>query len=53
MATRPVISSHGGVQTCDVNRNLSDEEIRGLAATGGIIGVGWEGPFATLRLRPL
>lgn len=45
MATRPVVSSHGGVQaTCDVNRNLSDEEIRGLAATGGIIGVGyWEG----------
>ncbi|WP_336987556.1 dipeptidase [Altererythrobacter aquiaggeris] len=45
MAKRPVVSSHGGVQaTCDVNRNLSDEEIRGLAATGGIIGVGyWEG----------
>ena len=45
MATRPVVSSHGGVQaTCNVNRNLTDDEIRGLAATGGIIGVGyWEG----------
>lgn len=45
MATRPVVSSHGGVQaTCDVNRNLTDEEIRGVAKTGGIIGVGyWEG----------
>jgi membrane dipeptidase len=45
MATRPVVSSHGGVQaTCEVNRNLTDEEIRGVAATGGIIGVGyWEG----------
>ena len=45
MATRPVVSSHGGVQaTCDVNRNLTDDEIRGVAATGGIIGVGyWEG----------
>lgn len=45
MARRPVVSSHGGVQaTCEVNRNLTDEEIRGLAATGGIIGVGyWEG----------
>ncbi|MCA0903533.1 dipeptidase [Qipengyuania aquimaris] len=45
MATRPVVSSHGGVQaTCDVNRNLTDEEIQGVAATGGIIGVGyWEG----------
>ncbi len=45
MARRPVVSSHGGVQaTCKVNRNLSDEEIRGVAKTGGIIGVGyWEG----------
>ena len=45
MAKRPVVSSHGGVQaTCEVNRNLTDDEIRGVAATGGIIGVGyWEG----------
>lgn len=45
MARRPVVSSHGGVQaTCKVNRNLTDEEIRGVARTGGIIGVGyWEG----------
>jgi len=45
MSRRPVVSSHGGVQaTCDVNRNLSDEHIRGVAATGGIIGIGyWEG----------
>ena len=45
MARRPVVSSHGGVQaTCSVNRNLSDEQIRGVAATGGIIGVGyWPG----------
>ncbi|KLI64799.1 dipeptidase [Aurantiacibacter marinus] len=42
MARRPVVSSHGGVQaTCDVNRNLTDEEIRGVAATGGVIGVGY------------
>ncbi len=45
MATRPVVSSHGGVQaTCKVNRNLSDAEIKGVAKTGGIIGIGyWEG----------
>ena len=45
MAQRPVVSSHGGVQaTCKVNRNLTDDQIRGLAATGGIIGIGyWEG----------
>ncbi|APE27591.1 dipeptidase [Aurantiacibacter gangjinensis] len=45
MARRPVVSSHGGVQaTCDINRNLSDEQIRGVAATGGVIGIGyWPG----------
>jgi len=42
MARRPVVSSHGGVQaTCRVNRNLSDDEIRGVAATGGVIGIGY------------
>lgn len=41
-ATRPVVASHGGVQaTCDVNRNLTDAEIRGVAATGGVVGVGY------------
>ena len=45
MAQRPVVSSHGGVQaTCKENRNLTDEEIKGVAKTGGVIGVGyWEG----------
>jgi microsomal dipeptidase-like Zn-dependent dipeptidase len=42
---RPVVSSHGGVQaTCKTNRNLSDDEIRAVAKTGGIIGIGyWDG----------
>ena len=45
LARRPVVSSHGGVQAvCGVNRNLTDEEIKGVAATGGIIGLGyWDG----------
>ena len=45
LATRPVVSSHGGVQaTCRVNRNLTDAEIRGVAATGGVVGIGyWDG----------
>jgi membrane dipeptidase len=45
MATRPVVSSHGGVQaTCNVNRNLTEDEIRGIAKTGGVIGIGyWKG----------
>jgi membrane dipeptidase len=42
MARRPVVSSHGGVQaTCNVNRNLTDQEIQGIARTGGVIGIGY------------
>ena len=42
MARKPVVSSHGGVQaTCKVNRNLTDDEIKGVAATGGVIGIGY------------
>jgi microsomal dipeptidase-like Zn-dependent dipeptidase len=42
MAKRPIVSSHGGVQaTCAVNRNLTDDEIRGIARTGGMIGIGY------------
>ena len=42
IARRPVVSSHGGVQaTCKVNRNLSDEQIKGVAATGGLVGIGY------------
>lgn len=42
VAKRPVVSSHGGVQaTCRVNRNLTDAEIRGIAATGGVVGIGY------------
>ena len=44
-ARRPVVSSHGGVLgTCGTNRNLSDDELRGIAKTGGLIGIGsWDG----------
>ncbi|MGK6318510.1 dipeptidase [Sphingomonas sp. DT-204] len=42
MARRPVVSSHGGVQAvCKVNRNLTDDEIRGVARTGGVVGIGY------------
>lgn len=42
MARRPVVSSHGGVQaTCKGNRNLTDAEIRGIARTGGVVGIGY------------
>ncbi len=44
IATRPVIVSHTGVKvTCNNNRNLSDEQLRAVARTGGVIGIGyWE-----------
>jgi len=44
MATRPVVVSHTGVQgTCENNRNLTDDQLRAIAAKGGLIGIGfWE-----------
>jgi microsomal dipeptidase-like Zn-dependent dipeptidase len=42
IAKRPVVASHTGVLgTCDTARNLSDEQLRGIAATGGVIGIGF------------
>lgn len=42
LATRPVFVSHSGVNgTCDNQRNLSDEQLKGIARTGGVIGIGY------------
>ncbi|QDZ00302.1 peptidase M19 [Nitratireductor mangrovi] len=42
MAKRPVVVSHTGVRgTCDNNRNLSDDQLRAIAANGGLVGVGF------------
>jgi microsomal dipeptidase-like Zn-dependent dipeptidase len=42
MATRPVVISHTGVRgTCDNNRNLADDQIKAVARTGGVIGIGY------------
>jgi microsomal dipeptidase-like Zn-dependent dipeptidase len=42
IATRPVIVSHTGVKaTCDNSRNLSDAQLRGVAHTGGVIGIAY------------
>ena len=45
----PLVASHGGVQaTCNVNRNLTDDEIR-IARTGGVVGVGyWDAAICEL-----
>ena len=41
-ATRPIVVSHGGVRaTCDINRNLSDDQVRRIAEVGGLIGIGY------------
>jgi microsomal dipeptidase-like Zn-dependent dipeptidase len=44
LAARPVVVSHTGVKgTCDNRRNLSDDQLRAIARTGGVAGIGyWE-----------
>ncbi len=42
IATKPVVISHTGVRgTCDNQRNLSDEQLKAIAKTGGIVGIGF------------
>ena len=42
IARRPVVYSHGGVKAvCNTNRNLTDDQIKGIAANGGVIGIGY------------
>jgi membrane dipeptidase len=44
MARRPIVVSHTGVTgTCDNARNLTDDQLRAVARTGGVVGIGyWE-----------
>ena len=42
IATRPVVASHSGVRAvADNPRNLTDDQLRGIAATGGMVGIGF------------
>lgn len=42
IAKRPVVASHTGVRgVADNGRNLSDDQLRGIAATGGLVGIGF------------
>lgn len=44
MVDMPVIISHTGIHSnCPVKRNISDELIKGIAETGGVIGIGFWG----------
>lgn len=42
MAKQPVVVSHTGVKgTCDNARNLDDDRLKKIAATGGVVGIGY------------
>jgi microsomal dipeptidase-like Zn-dependent dipeptidase len=42
VARQPVVVSHTGVRgTCDNDRNLTDDELRGVARTGGVVGIAY------------
>ena len=42
IAAKPVVVSHTGVRgTCDNQRNLSDAQLKAIAETGGIVGIGF------------
>jgi microsomal dipeptidase-like Zn-dependent dipeptidase len=45
ISTRPVLVSHTGVKgACDNVRNLSDEHVKRIAQTGGVIGIAYFEP---------
>jgi microsomal dipeptidase-like Zn-dependent dipeptidase len=52
LSKRPIIVSHTGVQaTCPGPRNLSDDQLRRIAAKGGVVGIGfWDGAICTASL---
>ncbi len=42
ITTKPVVVSHTGVKgTCNNNRNLSDDQLKAIAKTGGVVGIGF------------
>ena len=46
LATRPVIATHSSARAlCDHHRNLTDDQLRGVAATGGVVCVNFYPPF--------
>jgi membrane dipeptidase len=42
VSTRPIVASHTGVRgVCDNARNLADAHLDGIAASGGLVGIGF------------
>jgi microsomal dipeptidase-like Zn-dependent dipeptidase len=52
LARKPVVISHTGVEgTCPGPRNLSDDQLRGIARNGGVVGIGyWAGAVCDTSL---
>ncbi|MBN2192191.1 MAG: membrane dipeptidase [Polyangiaceae bacterium] len=49
---RPVVATHSNARALAAHpRNLTDEQIRGIAATGGVVGVNFHGPFLAVGRR--
>jgi membrane dipeptidase len=47
-----VVATHSNARAlCDHPRNLTDEQLRGIAATGGVVGLNFHSPFV-VRARP-
>ena len=54
IAARPVIASHSSARALhDIHRNLSDDQLRAIAATGGVIGVNFLPVFLDARVFTL
>lgn len=55
IATRPMVVSHTGVAaTCPGPRNLTDDQLRAIAAKGGLIGIGyWDAAVCTLSVESI
>ncbi|MHB9796992.1 dipeptidase [Pseudomonas sp. MT3] len=55
IATRPVLVSHTGVEgTCPGIRNLTDAHLQRIAATGGVIGIGyWDGAVCDTSVQAI
>jgi membrane dipeptidase len=53
LATKPVVASHSSAFALrDHHRNLTDEQLRGIAATGGVVCVNFFAGFLTTAEKP-
>lgn len=53
MTDVPIVLSHSGIHShCPVKRNLSDELMQGIAASGGVIGMGYWAEVACNEITP-